>query len=194
MKLALCFLSSYLLGSIPVGWMMSRVVKGIDIREHGSGNIGATNVFRVVGKKWGLLVLVLDVLKGYLAIQVARISFQGALPVVWLLALGLTAIFGHSFPIWLSFKGGKGVATSLGVFLGVFFLPTFLTFLFWCLVFALFRVISIASLSSAVLFPGIVYFFLRNSPDVLFYFCVAVFFVSFYLLYSSQQHSADSSR
>src|SRR3990167_1723260 len=100
------FVSAYLIGSIPTGLLVGRLVKGIDVRAHGSGNLGATNVFRVVGKKWGIFVLFLDALKGYAAC---------ALP-FWLgislgayaaLGLGVAAILGHVFPVWLGFKGGK---------------------------------------------------------------------------------------
>lgn len=183
MTLLACFFGSYLLGSIPFGLIVGKIVKGIDIRKHGSGNIGATNVFRVVGKKWGTLVLVLDVLKGYMAPQLPTILAETAPPVGWSLALGLGAILGHSFPVWLSFKGGKGVATSLGVFLGILFIPTALAFLFWSLVFVITRIISMASLSAAGLFPVLVYFFEKNSPDGLLYFGVS-FILSLFIFYT----------
>ncbi len=190
MKFLLCLLGSYLLGSIPFGLILGRLVKGIDIRKFGSGNIGATNVFRVIGKKWGILALLLDVLKGYLAPQLPVIFFKlTPPPVIWLLALGLSAILGHSFSIWLSFKGGKGVATSFGVFLGILFIPTLLAFLFWILVFILTRIISIASLSAAAIFPFLVYFFERNSPSGLLYFSVSLF-LSLFILFTHRGNIA----
>ena len=145
-------LAAYLLGSVPFGLIAGFRVKGIDIREHGSKNIGATNVSRVVGKKWGIAVLLLDAIKGYVACilpfffgQSPGLSFQ--------LLLGVSAILGHSFPIWLKFKGGKGVATSLGVFLAIAWIPTLITFGLWILCFALTHIISISSLVAAVVFP-----------------------------------------
>lgn len=163
MTLALCFLASYLLGTIPNGLMIARAVKGIDIREHGSRNIGATNVFRVVGKKWGILVFVLDSLKGFAAVYLPSIFLQN--PGTEILAgLGVTAIMGHTFPVWLGFKGGKGVATSLGVFIGVAPLPTLVTFGFWCLIFAITHIISISSLSAACFFPLSIIIFRRQDP------------------------------
>lgn len=159
----LFFLTAYFLGSIPFGLVVSRLVKGIDIREHGSRNIGATNVFRVVGKKWGLLVFILDALKGYVAVKGPEI-FGLSLPMPILIGLALTAILGHSFPLWLGFRGGKGVATSLGTFLAAAFLPTLLTFGLWTVVFALSRILSAASLSAAVAYPFVIFLTYRSRP------------------------------
>src|SRR5690242_2362426 len=132
-------LASYLLGSIPFGYLIAKA-KGVDIRKHGSGNIGATNVFRILGRGWGILVFFLDAFKGFLAIPLA-IFINQMLPDMWpqgtlstsgvhgyitqlqpVLAKILAAIWvviGHSFPVWLRFKGGKGVATSAGVMLAL---------------------------------------------------------------------------
>ena len=148
--------AGFLLGSIPFGLFTGRIVKGIDIREHGSKNIGATNVFRVVGKKWGLLVFILDALKGYFAVLWPAGFMNQTFALPQLLALAVAAILGHSFPVWLSFRGGKGVATSLGVFLAVAPKPTLLTFAFWGLVFLTTRILSLASIAAAIVFPGVV--------------------------------------
>jgi glycerol-3-phosphate acyltransferase PlsY len=108
-------LGSYLVGSIPNGFLIARA-RGVDIRSVGSGNIGATNVARVLGKKLGLVVLVLDALKGFLpALAATRTGFAHELAA----AVGLAAILGHVFPVWLGFRGGKGVATGLGVFVAL---------------------------------------------------------------------------
>jgi glycerol-3-phosphate acyltransferase PlsY len=118
---AVLVLASYLVGSIPFGLIIGRVVKGIDLRDHGSGNIGATNAGRVLGKKWGLICLVLDALKGLLPVLLfprwicgADSLSPGLLQDLAVMA-GVETIVGHMFPCWLGFRGGKGVATSLGV-------------------------------------------------------------------------------
>ena len=117
---SLIIVASYLAGSIPFGLMIGRLVKGIDIREHGSGNIGATNAGRVLGKKWGLICLLLDALKGLLpVVLLPRLIGGDSLSAGQLTDLavisGVATIVGHMFPCWLGFRGGKGVATSLGV-------------------------------------------------------------------------------
>lgn len=159
---------AYLLGSIPFGLILGFTVKRVDIRELGSQNIGATNVFRVVGKKWGILVLLLDALKGYLACFVP--TFIGDYPstVPLQLCLGIAAIFGHSFPVWLRFKGGKGVATSLGVFLAIAWVPTLITFGIWILCFVVSKIISVSSLIAAVVFPLIISWYFWNTSDLYF--------------------------
>lgn len=108
---------SYLLGAIPTSYWVGRAVHGLDLREHGSGNLGATNAFRVLGWKSALPVVVVDVLKGWVPVVVladlAGVDFR------WALAYGTAAIFGHMFSLFVGFKGGKGMATSAGVFLGL---------------------------------------------------------------------------
>ncbi len=140
----------YLLGSIPWGYLISKA-KRIDIRKVGSGNIGGTNVLRILGLKWAALVSILDVIKGvipaYLAINFLIFDWQIAL-------VAISPILGHIFPVWLKFKGGKGVATTFGalfILLGwKFFLICLLSFL---LILAIFRIMSIASLSTASFLP-----------------------------------------
>src|SRR3989338_8377679 len=110
----LFFFTAYFTGSIPFGLLIARAVKGIDLREHGSKNIGATNVFRVVGKKWGILAFFLDALKGAVPVILSSVLIPAFRETSWPLWFGIAAILGHIFSPWLSFKGGKGVATSLG--------------------------------------------------------------------------------
>ncbi len=160
-QLLLFSLLAYFLGSIPFGLLVARQVQGIDIREHGSKNTGATNVFRVVGKKWGFLVLFLDALKGALAVFIP-VFFFPELSFAWKSLFAVTAILGHSFSVWIQWKGGKGVATSLGVFLALTPQATLLTLAGWILVFVISRTISIASLSAAVIFPVVVLVFFRG--------------------------------
>ena len=158
-------ITAYLFGSVPFGFLMGRWVKGIDIREQGSKNTGATNVFRTVGKKWGILVLFLDALKGALACLFPLLFSDVEITALFKLLLGAAAILGHTFPVWLGFAGGKGVATSLGVFLAVCWQPTLITFGIWALVFVLTHIISIASLVAAVTFPFMVTLFYLRDPE-----------------------------
>ena len=161
---AAILLASYLLGSIPCGLLISQS-QGLDIREHGSRNIGATNVWRVMGKKWGLLAFVGDTAKGWLAVLLgmwlaARWSVTLDLPHGHILPpdfAGITAalgcILGHTFPVWLRFKGGKGVATSLGVILGMMPLAALIDFAIWAVVFKVSRYVSLASIVAAGALP-----------------------------------------
>ena len=163
-SMKLCFtvtVLAYLLGSIPFGLILTRVFLGMDVRQIGSGNIGATNVMRAGSKKLGLATLVLDAAKGYVAVKIALLlchaSFFGGagdtpeLMVAGLAALG--AIVGHIFPVWLKFKGGKGVATGLGVFLALEPRAVGLALLVFIIVFLLFRYVSLASIVAAAVFP-----------------------------------------
>lgn len=115
---ALLVAAGYLLGSIPWGVLLTRLRTGVDVRTVGSGNIGATNVARAGGKKLGLLVLLLDAAKAIVPILVTRALLRGSpREVLWTVAVALAAFVGHLFPVWLGFRGGKGVATGLGIFL-----------------------------------------------------------------------------
>jgi len=141
-------LMGYLAGSIPFGVWITRRVKGVDVRSQGSGNIGATNVARVAGKKLGVLVLLLDALKGALPVLLARALLPQAL---WLHAgVALCAFLGHVFPVWLRFKGGKGVATALGVLVVLEWWAALAGALAYLVMFAIFRVSSLGSLVGAV--------------------------------------------
>lgn len=168
------FLLAYLLGSIPFGLLMGFWVKGVDLRKEGSKNIGATNAFRVIGKKWGIIVFLLDALKGYFAVMLPRLFDPNATDIRIALLLACTAILGHSFPVWLKFKGGKGVATSLGVFIAVATKPALITFLLWCAVFAISRILSVASLAAAYFFPLAIILFSLHTPGFLSLFAVSI--------------------
>jgi glycerol-3-phosphate acyltransferase PlsY len=112
-ELAAVVIVSYLVGAIPVGYMLTKVIRGIDIREHGSGVIGATNVLRVLGHRWFVVVLLLDAAKGYVPAMVAWYIFGTHDMQV---AAGIAAVLGHDFPVYIGFRGGRGVATSFGVY------------------------------------------------------------------------------
>lgn len=163
-ELALGALMSYLLGSIPTGYITAKFIRGIDIRDCGSGNIGATNVFRVVGKKWGVGVLAADMLKGLLAvIWVGRsLTAEIAPEFVNGVICGIAAIAGHTWTIWLKFRGGKGVATSLGVLFGLVPAAAGGAVLVWLAVLWWKHYVSLASLVMALSFPGWVLLFYRG--------------------------------
>lgn len=178
-KLIFLMTAGYVCGSIPFGLIAGRVVKGIDLREYGSHNVGATNVFRVVGKSWGIVVLILDALKGYTAVQLPLWLWGAEWPVPLKIVLGLCAILGHSFSVWLKGKGGKGVATSLGVFLAVTPHATLTAFAFFWIVFAVTRIISVSSLSAALVFPLLVLIFEHGSPGFAWLIATAVSLCAF---------------
>ncbi len=176
-------LLGYLLGSIPFGLLVARS-RGVDIRQHGSGNIGATNVLRTLGKKWGILVFFLDALKGVAAVLLAERLFGPMLPMlpeggaaltrVHLgIVGGLACVMGHNFPVWLKFKGGKGVATTAGVLIGLLPVAAAVAFVAWGVVFYATRYVSIASIAAAIVIPVTVWFIERQA-DTLFWFSVAV--------------------
>ena len=142
---------AFIFGSIPFGYVIGKL-KGVDVRQHGSGNIGATNVSRVLGKKYGALVLFLDALKGALPVLILKIL---ELPLEYQVLSGFFAILGHCFSPFLKFKGGKGVATGLGVFLVVSPKITLVAFFIFLLVFFLTRYVSLSSITAALSYPVI---------------------------------------
>jgi glycerol-3-phosphate acyltransferase PlsY len=146
-------LSSYLLGSIPFGIIISRLWKGIDIREYGSKNPGATNVYRVIGPVPAVIVLLLDIGKGLLAVFLLSqiIIHQPVTSEINLkIIAGISVILGHSFPVFASFKGGKGVATGLGVLIALVPLEAAMAFLLFLIIVSITRYVSLGSLASAL--------------------------------------------
>ena len=150
----------YLAGSIPFGVIITSLVAGKDVRASGSGNIGATNVARVAGKKLGALVLLLDAAKGSLPVLLGLWLAPEA-PLLHV-AIAAAAFLGHVFPVWLKFKGGKGVATALGVLLVLLPMPAGIGFATWVIVLALTRISSIGSLLGALL--AIISSFVLGAP------------------------------
>jgi glycerol-3-phosphate acyltransferase PlsY len=156
----LVLIGSYLLGSIPFGYLAGRIA-GIDIRKVGSGNIGATNVLRVLGKRYGYPVFVLDFLKGLGAVRIAMAITMAVRPestspeAVGVLA-AVSAVIGHSFPIWLKFRGGKGVATSAGALFGLMPLAAVIGAAIWISTFLLTRYVSVASVTTVVMLPVVI--------------------------------------
>jgi glycerol-3-phosphate acyltransferase PlsY len=165
LSLLLLFVVSYLIGSIPAGYLLARA-HGIDIRKHGSGNIGATNVLRVLGKKQGYLVFFLDALKGFVAVRLGMFvaeRFPFLTPHAELVGIlaGAVCVIGHSAPVWLKFKGGKGAATALGVLAGLSPFGAVVLLLVWIAAFEITRYVSLASIISALALPFIMAILLK---------------------------------
>ncbi|MBI1871423.1 MAG: glycerol-3-phosphate 1-O-acyltransferase PlsY [Chlamydiae bacterium] len=154
-------LTSYLVGSIPTGYLLGKILKGVDIRQHGSGNMGATNVMRVLGKKLGILTLLIDIGKGLISVLIIAPFWGSGLIHQSLLQLssGIASIFGHNWTCFLKFKGGKGVATSLGVFLGLAPQATLCLLVIWGVVLFLTRTVSIASIIASMALPLLLFLF-----------------------------------
>ena len=151
---------AYLLGSIPCGYLAGRL-SGVDVRQHGSGNIGATNVLRVLGKPWGFAVFFADALKGFVAVRLAiylaaQTAATTAYTEFYAILAAAACVAGHSFPVWLRFKGGKGVATSAGSLAGVTPIAAFSIFVVWLVVFTTTRYVSLASIIAAIALPVVV--------------------------------------
>lgn len=148
---------AYLLGSLPWSVWLGKVFKGLDLREHGSGNAGATNAFRVLGKPIGITVLILDMLKGYAAVNLVFLQNEfephTELWMIFRIGLGLVAILGHIFPVFAGFRGGKGVATMTGIGLAVQAFSTLAAMGVYLLVFLGFRISALGSLLAAISYP-----------------------------------------
>ncbi len=160
-------LAAYVAGSIPFGLFVARLAKGIDIRTVGSGNIGATNVARTIGKPWGILVLVLDALKGLVpTLCFPLIAFdRGEAGFIHLRVLcGLAAILGHMFPCWLRFRGGKGVATALGVVVVLVPMGSVIAAGVFAISFAIWRIVSLSSITAALSFAAFAIWKLWPTP------------------------------
>ncbi len=174
---------SYLLGSIPTAYLFGKALKGIDIRQHGSGNVGATNAFRILGKGPGTVVLLLDILKGALAITVVGNFFH--FDKVYLrLLLGVMVVIGHNWTVFLQFKGGKGIATSLGVLIGLAIqfeslrIVLAVTLVAWIIPFLITGYVSLSSMIAGLVLP-LSMFFTKQTPEIL---ALGVVFCAFVLV------------
>ena len=159
MNLLILFLG-YLFGSFPSGYLAGRILKGIDIRSLGSGSTGATNVLRHIGKRAAITVFLIDVSKGFLSILLAKYFLLND---SWQVAIGLSTLMGHIWPIWLNWKGGKAVATGLGIFLGLSWQVGLATLGIFLLIITLFRIVSLASISAAIALPLIMFLSFESS-------------------------------
>lgn len=151
---------SYLLGSVPVGYLLVKVLQGKDIRDYGSGNIGATNVVRVVGKRVGIVTLLLDILKGLITVTVIPLIAGNVVIVKLLCAFAVVA--GHNWPVFLKFRGGKGVATTAGVLIGLVPKVFVSAVCVWGIVFTIWKYVSLASIAAAISLP--LFMFIYQQP------------------------------
>jgi acyl phosphate:glycerol-3-phosphate acyltransferase len=159
---------AYVLGAIPFGLILVRVALGEDVRLTGSGNIGATNVARSGGAKLGVATQILDALKGYLAVRVGLLVGGLSSGVDVSLAAAIAALFailGHVFPIWLKFRGGKGVATAVGAFLGLAPRAVLVVFAVFLLIVMIFRYVSLGSIIASAIFPALAFFLYRGKSS-----------------------------
>jgi len=171
-------LGAYLLGSIPSAVWIGKYFFGVDVRQHGSKNAGATNTFRILGRKAGVPVLFFDVLKGWLAVKlfsfysvyelgsIQQTNFQ--------IALGILAVLGHVFPVYVRFKGGKGVATLLGIILALHLQAAAAAFIIFLVVFIISKYVSLGAIVAAVFFPFIIIYGFKEQTASLQYFATAV--------------------
>lgn len=170
MNTLIALIISYLIGSIPSAYLFGKIYKGIDIRDHGSGNVGATNTFRVLGKIPGTIVLVLDILKGTLVVTIVG-DILGLNTIIARILLGLAAVSGHNWTVFLKFKGGKGIATTLGVLIGLtikfaLLRPVLLVcVLAWLCAFLVSGYISLSSIIASIILP--VSMVMTNQPFAL---------------------------
>lgn len=180
MTLLFVLLTAYFLGSIPTAVWVGRFFKGIDIREHGSKNAGATNTFRILGKRFGWMVLLTDVAKGTTAACLpyflAPTAFSGYKDEFLILQLvgGFTAVVGHVFPIFAQFRGGKGVATSLGIVIGINPPAAAVSLALFLVIFLTTRYVSLGAIISALCFPLVSYFFIHNDTRIMIIFTIVL--------------------
>jgi len=175
MKYVLMLLISYLLGAVPFGYLIARACRGVDITRVGSGNIGATNVYRVLGPGPGITVFICDVLKGFVPTFAAVLIFLGE---PWVpVATGLLAIIGHSASPFLRFRGGKGVATGLGVMIGLVPVIAGIAFVVWFLVVIVTRYVSVASMVAVLTVPAMMWIFDKPVEYKLFGIVAAIFVI-----------------
>ncbi|MFB6258732.1 MAG: glycerol-3-phosphate 1-O-acyltransferase PlsY [Flavobacteriales bacterium] len=165
-------LLAYLIGAIPSAFLIGKALHNIDLREHGSKNLGATNTFRVLGWKKGLFVLAIDILKGWAVVFLIPLFLSpiaGSL-IMLRLILGATAVLGHIFPVYMNFKGGKGVATVLGVVLAIHYAAALICLGIFLVLFLLTRYVSLGSIAAACSFPVLVILVFRAQDPALIHF------------------------
>ncbi len=147
--------SSYIIGSIPSSYVMGKVLRGIDLREHGSGNLGAANTFRVLGPKAAVPVLLFDVGKGFLAVK--YFSSLGGDAFYYPLIAAFFVVFGHNYSVFVGFSGGKGVGATTGAFIALSPIAVLISFILWVVVLAVSRIVSLASMAAAAFLPIAIY-------------------------------------
>ena len=176
LKIFFLFIFSFIFGSVPFGYILCKIIKKIDIRKYGSGNIGATNVYRVCGGFLGFSVLFLDIIKGYIPVFISR-NFLKFPPLI-LIFVGLAAILGHTFSIFLKGKGGKGISTSFGVIIALFPKSAFFSFVIFLVVFLISNIVSISSITASFFLPIFIYIFYdKNIPLTIFGIIIFIFII-----------------
>ena len=179
--LSISLIIVYLIGSIPFAYIYAKVFRKIDIREHGSGNVGATNVVRVLGTKAGVIVLLLDMLKGFVPVLIFTHCIGWTKDIQWVpVLIGIFAILGHTFTVFLSFKGGKGVATSAGVFLALSPYAVIGTLLLFAIIVWISKYVSLGSMVAAlflVLVQTFMYYQGYSNPYILAFALILAFFI-----------------
>lgn len=156
LKILLVGIPSYLTGAVPWSFIVGKLLRGIDLREHGSGNLGAANTFRVLGTKAAVPVLILDIGKGFVAVQF--ISHLGGDSVVYALLAALAVVLGHNYSLFVGFSGGKGIGTTSGAFLGLAPHAVGICFALWLIVLLVSRIVSVASLIATLALPPAILF------------------------------------
>ena len=177
MEIALLVVSAYLIGSISTSVWISKLFFDIDIREYGSGNAGTTNTFRVLGKKPGMVVFLIDVLKGVAATQVVHLLHSDIIvnnSLFFQILAGIFAVLGHIFPLYTGFKGGKGVATLLGICLGFVTVPTIVAAGVFTIVFLISGYVSLGSMTAGISFPVLVLVFFHYTALSITIFAVTI--------------------
>ncbi len=177
----LAIIISYLIGSIPFSFLTGKYIGGIDIRNYGSGNTGATNVFRVVGKKAGAIAFLGDFLKGF----IVAIIIKNAIGIDIAVICSVMAIVGHCYPIFLGFKGGKGVATGSGTVFALYPLVGIILLSVFIIIAAIFRIVSLSSISAAIAFPLVS--FLLNTHS---YFLIYSILIGLFVVYRHKSNIA----
>ena len=172
MEIGLISLISYLMGSIPFGFLLTKIFLKKDIREIGSGNIGATNALRTGNKLIGYSTLILDILKAVIPILIIKVQFPE-----FIFISSLSIFLGHVFPVWLKFNGGKGVATYVGILFCINYVLGFIFIISWTIVFLISKYSSLSSLLASLSIPIYHYFFINNEN---YYFFIIVFILIFY--------------
>ncbi len=183
----LLVIASYLFGSFPTAYVLHKIKKGDDIRNYGSGNVGGTNVTRTLGAAYGITTIIVDLIKGFLPVLAVYLIYPE--DSILLLAVSVAVVLGHDFPVYIKFKGGKGIATSFGVIIGITFLPfinisdsaawikilpAIIILGTWAVIFIIFRIVSLASLGGAIANPISFYFTGYVWPIVIASFCLSI--------------------
>ena len=171
-------LIAYLLGSIPTSVWIGKIFYGVDVREHGSGNAGTTNTIRTLGYKAGIPVFIIDALKGWFAVYMSKVVFDYfpgmEMPDYMQFLSAVAVVLGHIFPVFAGFRGGKGVATLLGVGFGLMTIPALIALGVFIIVLLCFGYVSLASITATVILPFVAYFFLMPDSPLLFILSIAV--------------------